>query len=127
MLRAGTAGVRSRCHAGKPQNAHESLYPLAVDLMPYAAQVYGYFAAAVERMPGVFGVDLTQQGQFQFVQLGGQARCIESGSVDTCQFALFGQRQGVLGVYPLPPVRYRLIPDFFLSQSSSILSRPISE
>ena len=95
--------------------------------MPYAAQVYGYFAAAVERMPGVFGVDLTQQGQFQLVRIGGQARRIEGGTGDTCQIALSGQRQWVLGVYPVPPVLYRLIPDFFLSQSSSILSRPISE
>jgi hypothetical protein len=54
-------------------------------------------------------------------------RRIEGRTGDTCQFALFGQRQWVLGVYPVPPVLYRLIPDFFLSQSSSIFSRPISE
>ena len=81
--------------------------------MPYAAQVYGYFATAVERVPGVCGVDLSQQGQFQFVRFGGQVRRIEGGPGDTCQFTLSGQRQWVLGVYPQPPVRYRLIPDFF--------------
>ena len=95
--------------------------------MPYAAQVHSYFAAAVEWMPGVFGVDLTQQGQFQLVRFCGQVRRIEGGAGYTSQRALCGQRQWVLGVYPLPPVLYRLIPDFFLSQSSSIFSRPISE
>ncbi len=95
--------------------------------MPYAAQVCSYFAAAVERMPCVFGVDLTQQGRFQLVRFGGQVQCIKGGPGDTCQFALSGQRQWVFSVYPVPPVLYRLIPDFFLSQSNSIFSRPISE
>jgi hypothetical protein len=54
-------------------------------------------------------------------------RRIEGGPVDTRQFTLPGQRQGILTVYPVPPVLYRLIPDFFLSQSRSIFSRPISE
>jgi len=95
--------------------------------MPYAAQVYGYFAAAVERVPGVFGVDLIQKVQFQLVRLGYRVRRIDRGSVDTRQYTLPGQRQGIFTIYPAPPVLYRLIPDFFLSQSSSIFSRPISE
>lgn len=95
--------------------------------MPYAAQVYRHLAAAVERVPCVFSVDLPQQDQFLLVRFGNQVRGIDSGTGDTRQFTLSGQRQWVLGVYPVSPVLYRLIPDFFFIQSNSIFSRPISE
>src|SRR3972149_3457301 len=95
--------------------------------MPHAAQVNGHLAAAEEGVPCVFGVDLHQKNRFQFVRLGDQMRRIEAGTGDTRQLTLPGQRQWVLGVYPLPTVLYRLIPDFFLSQSRSIFNRPISE
>lgn len=127
VLRVGLAGVRSWRHTCQPQYSHQPLYPLTIDLMPYAAQVYCHLAAAVERVTRVFSVDLPQQGQFLLVRFGNQMRRIDSGTGDACQFTLSGQRQWVLSVYPLPPVLYRLIPDFFLIQSNSIFSRPISE
>ena len=46
---------------------------------------------------------------------------------DRVQFALPRQRQGITRVDPMFARFYWHIPDFFLSQSSSILSRPISE
>jgi len=66
--------------------------------MPYAAQVNCHLAAAKERVPCVFGVDLPQKSRFQLVRVGGHMRRIEGGTGDTRQFTLFGQRQGVLGV-----------------------------
>ena len=127
MLRAGAAGVRSRRHAGKPQDAHEPPYPFAVDPMPYAAQINGHLAAAEEGVPCVFGVDLHQKDRFQLVRFSGQMRRVEGGAVHARQLTLSGQRQGVRGIQPVPPVLYRPIPDFFLSQSRSIFNRPISE
>ena len=81
--------------------------------MPYAAQVNCHLAAAEERVPCVFGVDLHQKDRFQFVRFVGQMRRIEGGTVNARQCTLSGQCQGVLGFYPEPPVLYRLIPDFF--------------
>src|SRR3989338_7248504 len=78
-------------------------------------------------MPCVLCVNQFQQRQFMLVRFCSQMRRIDSGAVDSCQFALPGQRQWFDGADPLLAVFYWLIPDFFLSQSSSIFSRPISE
>src|SRR5674476_231485 len=52
---------------------------------------------------------------------------INGGTRYAGQFALPGQRQKLGGADPLLANFYRLIPDFFLSQSNSIFKRPISE
>ena len=95
--------------------------------MPQAAQVRRHLAAAVKRVPCILGIDLRQQGQFLFIRFGGQAQPIDGGTGNTRQLALPDQCQGIIGTDPAPALFYRLIPDFFLSQSSSIFSRPISE
>src|SRR5690606_13408818 len=84
-------------------------------------------AAAVKRMTCVFGVNQSQQCQFLLVRFCGHVRRIDRGAVNSRQFALPGQRQWFDGADPLLAVFYWLIPDFFLSQSSSIFNRPISE
>ena len=52
---------------------------------------------------------------------------INSGAGDASECTLPGKRQGVQQANPGPAIRYWSIPDFFLSQSNSIFSRPISE
>src|SRR4030065_2351912 len=54
-------------------------------------------------------------------------RRINRGTRHPYQFALPGQRQWFDVLDPLLAIFSWLIPDFFLSQSSSIFSRPISE
>lgn len=97
----------------RPSIPHQPLAPFAVDPMAQAAQVYRHFAAAVERLPRVFGVNRRQQRPFQFVRLSAQARRIDGGTGDTRPFALPGQRQWIMGADPVVTVFYRLIPDFF--------------
>ena len=111
----------------KTQYAHQPLHAFAVDLVPQAAQVLLYLAATVKRMPRVFGINQRQQRQFLLVRFCSHMWRINRGTCHTCQFALPGQRQGFDGAHPLTAVFYGLIPDFFLSQSSSIFNRPISE
>ncbi len=80
VLRVGAARVRSRRHARESQDAHQALDPLAVDPVPPAAQVHRDLAAAVERVPGVFGVNQSQQCQFLLVRCGGWVWRIERGT-----------------------------------------------
>jgi hypothetical protein len=127
VLQMGAAGVGPRCHARERQYAHQPLDPLAVDPMSHAAQVYRHLAATVKRVPCVFGINLHQQCQFLLIRCGGQARRINGGAGNTRKLALPGQCQRIIGADPVLAVFYRLIPDFFLSQSSSIFKRPISE
>ena len=61
VLRVRATGIGARCHARKAQYAHQSLHPLAVNLVPDPAQVLLNLAAAVKRMPGVFRVNQSQQ------------------------------------------------------------------
>ena len=126
MLRVRAAGIRSRCHPRQAQHAHQPLHPLAVHLMALCAQVGHHLAAAVERAAGVLLVDQTQQFQVLFAGRLRRALHIHGGAGDTCQPALPHHRHHRLHLNPAPPHFYRLSPDFFLSQSSSILSLPIS-
>ena len=87
------AGGRPRHHARQAQDAHQPLDPLAVDAVAQRFQVDHPLAAAVERMPRVFGVDQGQQRQFPgvwFLRLAGR---VDRGAGDARQFALAGQRQ----------------------------------
>ena len=127
MLRVGVTRVRPRRQTREPQEAHQAPDPLASDPVPPAAQVHRDLAAAVERVPSVFGVDRLQQPSFLLIPVGGRVWRIDRGPGDPGQVAWSGQRDGIMGADPLPARCDRLIPDFFLSQSSSIFSRPISE
>ena len=127
VLRMEATRVRPRRHARKTQYAHQSLHPLAVDLVPDPEQVLPDLAAAVKRMPGVFRVNQSQQCQFLLVRFCGWVSRIDRGTRHTGQFTLPGQGQWFMRAHPACPRGYRHSPDFFLSQSSSILSRPISE
>jgi hypothetical protein len=78
-------------------------------------------------MARIFGVDQRQQRQFLSVRLFGPGVAHDGTAGNLHQFALPGQRQGIKAADPAFARFYGHIPDFFLSQSSSILSRPISQ
>ena len=89
--------------------------------------MHNHLAAAVERVTGILGIDQRQKQQLLFVRAGAQKGCIDAGPGDAGECALPDDRQGIKRAYPGAAVRYWPIPDFFLSQSSSIFNRPISE
>ena len=120
------AGVRPWRHPGQEHGAHEALYPLAVDPVATAKQVHHHLAATVERMARVFLIDQALEhfvdlDEHHWLALGVDRRARHAG-----QHALALLRQVGMNANPAVPDHGRLIPDFFLSQSSSILSRPIS-
>ena len=91
------------------------------------AQIHHHFAAAVEWVTGIFGINPRQQQQLLFIGFGDHERCIDSGTGDTRECALPGYRQWIEQTYPSSTVLYWLVPSFFFSQSKSIFNRPISE
>ena len=95
--------------------------------MPQEVQMHNHLAASVERVTRILGIDQRQNQQLLFVRAGDQKGCIDGGPGDARECALSDYRQGIKQAYPGSAVLYWPIPDFFLSQSSSIFNRPISE
>lgn len=126
VLRVRGDWYLARCHARKAQYAHQSLHPLAVDRVPDPAQVLQDRAAAVKWMPDVFRVNQSPQYHFLLVQCGGWVwrRARDRVTPVSAQCRVRGS--GSWGL--TQPVRTATgLAQTFLSQSSSLLSRPISE
>ena len=79
--------------SSQPRHPHQPLRPLAADPVTHLPNVNQHLAAAVERMPRVFGVDQGQQRQFLGVWFRRLAGRVGRGSGDARQSALAGQRQ----------------------------------
>jgi hypothetical protein len=75
----------------------------------------------------IFRIDQRQIQQLFIRRASGHKGRIDGGTGYARQRALPGYWQGIKQAYPRSAVPYRPIPDFFLSQSSSIFNRPISE
>jgi hypothetical protein len=105
---------------------HQALHPFAVDHMAAARQVAHHLAAAVERVAGVFLVD--EATQYQIITREGLRSLprVHAGAGHPGQHALAAHGQRLVFVDPTVARHGRLMPDFFLRQSSSILRRPIS-
>ena len=126
MLRVRPTGVGPWRHSGQAQATHQALCAFAVDTMAATLQVHHHLPAAVKRMAGVFLID---QAFEDFVPLSGRlglALGVDGSAYDTGQRALALLSHSRVNTDPAASGHGRLIPDFFLSQSSSILSRPIS-
>jgi len=121
----------ARRHARQTHLPHQALHALAVDPMARCVQEHRHAPAAVKRPAGVLLVDQRPQLQVVLV-LALLPGCSINPAVHrrarhTGQLALTRQRQ--LCVLGFDPVQARLLthgPSFFLSQSTSIFSRPIS-
>ena len=120
------ARVRSWGHSSQEHGAHEALYPLAVDPVATAKQMHHHLAAAVERMPRVFLIDQALESFVNLDEHHGLALGVDRRARYAGQHALAFLRQFGMNANPAVPDHGRLIPDFFLSQSSSIFNRPIS-
>src|SRR5450830_620323 len=126
-----SARIRPRRHARQTHVAHQALHALAVDHVARRAQEHDHAPAAIKRPAGIFLVNQRAQRQvvLVLVRLPGRRldpavhRCARHAS----ELTLARQRQ--LGVPRFDPAQARLLvqgPSFFLSQSTSIFSRPIS-
>ena len=125
-VRVRTAGVGPRRHPGQPHLAHQPLYPLAIDAVAGHAQEYHHLAAAVERAPRVLPVDQATEHQINFVDWHGPLPRIDRGARYACQNALLRHAYPIFSCDPRLACHHGLIPDFFLSQSSSTFNLPIA-
>ena len=126
MLRVRRACVRPWCHTCQRHAAHEALHPLAIDPVPAAPQIHHHLAAAVEGMARVFLVDQALEQLVGLDKQHGFALDVDRRARNPSEHALALLRDIGMGVDPSMTDHGRLIPDFFLSQSSSIFKRPIS-
>lgn len=83
-------------------------------------------AAAIERAPRVFLVDQAPEQQFAVIDRPGLLLRLDRGAGYPGQNALPDHGHILPFVDPRVPHHGRLIPDFFVSQSSSTFSLPIS-
>ena len=103
---------------------HQPLHPLAVDRLALLDQPLRQPPAAEERVGGVLLVD--QPHQPQVLRRLGRRLVVQAGAAQPQQFALPAHAQlRVVGLDQRPQLAQANGPTFFLSHSSSILSRPI--
>ena len=126
VLRVRPARVGTRRHPRQPHLAHQASYPLAIDEVTHRLEKDHHLAAAVKRVPGVLFVDQATDQQIAFIDRLGLLLRIDRGARDAGQNALPNDGYRICSVDPPVPDHGRLIPDFFLSQSSSIFNLPIS-
>ena len=91
MLRRGLAGVWLGRDRLDSHQSHETLSRLSVDLLAFSSQSLAHFAAAVERSFEVQLVDTFHQ--CELVGVMGRWLVIETGAIDSQQFALPTNRQ----------------------------------
>lgn len=100
MLRTWLVGFRI-CHdTSKVELEHQSLHTRHVDTVILPSQVVHHPAAYIEQIPGELLID---------------------------KFSFANKRDQTLSADPCSARLHRDIPDLFLSYSSSIRNRPISE
>src|SRR5471030_788473 len=97
-----------------------------IDAVAHLIEENNHLAAAVERAPCVFLVNQATEQQITFVERTAHLRRIDCGARYSRQNALPDHGHRIRLVDPRLPHHGRLIPDFFLSQSSSTFSLPIS-
>ena len=120
------AGVGPWCHARQPHQSHQPLYPLAIDRVTNCLEIDHPSACAIERMPRVLLVDQSTVQQVEFIGRPGGLLRIDGGPGDAGQGTLPNQAHLRINANPRLSHYHRLIPDFFLSQSSSTFNLPIS-
>jgi len=126
MGRMRLAGVGARRHTSQPQLLYQALHPFPVDRQTPLPQKPHHPPTAKEGMARIFFINQPQHHYLFRLHRGGGLMGVTRGATDPRQGALPDQRQGVFAGNPRLPHRDGLGPDFFFSQSSSTLSRPIS-
>src|SRR3974377_1887247 len=126
LLGMTTAGVRPRKRRLQSHHTHQSGDPFVVYPKPQPPQPIGHARGSVKRPPQVQTVDHPHQTQVLFA-LGAQRFVVIARSAPPHHPALLCDRQSpLLWLDPFPPSPQTNAQSFFLSQSISILSRPIS-